>query len=292
MRKLTSILLVLLLILSLAVGVSADSRKVIDEAELLSEEERSSLESYAQHLTDTYDTDVIILTVWSMDGKDPESFADDYYDEHGCGIGNDHTGILFMLSMEYRDWAISTCGNAIYAVTDYGVEEFFSAAAPDLSEGNYYEAFYAYLAQLEVFLNAMKEGNPIDDYPYEYTGPGSYEHGTQEDIYYYDDLESGPRFGFFNAIISAVTGVFSALIGLSGMKRGMKTAVQQSGAGSYVDGNVNITTRMDIYKFSNTTRTPRNTDTGSRGGGGHSGGGSSVHHSSGGVSHGGGHGKF
>ena len=58
--------------------------------------------------------DVIVVTVASLDGKTAESYADDYFDFNGYGLGQDRDGILLLLSMEDRDWAISTHGFALF----------------------------------------------------------------------------------------------------------------------------------------------------------------------------------
>lgn len=290
MKKVSAILLILALVLVIAPGAFAAAPKVVDDAGLLSDSQRESLEQKAEELAETYGIDVVIYTVYSMDGQDPEGYADDYYDENGYGIGEDHSGILFLLSMEYRDWAISTCGDGIYALTDYGIESVFSDMAGELSDGNYYDAFCIYLSSLEGYLKAFQNGSPVDGFTTEYVGPGSYEGGTAEEVIHYGEDRSSWTDYLIRFLIALGIGAAAGGITLAGLKKSMNTAVPQRGAQSYLKGNVNITSHMDILVGSHTSRTPRST--GSSGGSGRSGGGSSVHHSSGGVRHGGGHGKF
>lgn len=95
------------------------------------------MEEKAQALADAYRIDVVIVTVWSLDGKSSEAYADDFFDGNGYGYGQGNSGVLLLLAMEYRDWAISTCGDGIYALTDYGIESVFSQIAGSLSEDAY-----------------------------------------------------------------------------------------------------------------------------------------------------------
>ena len=108
-RWISLFLLLILLISSLPVTSAAASPHVVDEANLLSSREVQSLNEQTEAMRNQYQMDVVILTVFSLHGKDPEAYADDYYDHAGYGVGSDHSGILLLISMESRDWAISTC---------------------------------------------------------------------------------------------------------------------------------------------------------------------------------------
>ena len=287
MRRYILIFLCLVLLIVSSLPCMAAQPKIVDDAELLTSDEVALLEAKAQQLTQTYGMDVVILTCYSFTGNSIEAFADDYYDNNGYGIGDDYSGVLFMLSMEYRDWAISTCGDTIYALTDYGTQELFSDIAPYLSDDEYYLAFDAYLDLLEEYFSAYDSGTPIDGVQEEYYGPGSYESATQEDVVYYDEVKD---FSWYikKFFISLVVGAIVALIVLLIMRSNMNTARQQHGADSYVrTGSCNIHRHQDLFLYStvNKVRRQENSSSGSSGG-------SSVHRGSSGRSHGGGHGKF
>lgn len=284
------LLLLLCFSLLLPVTVHAANPKVIDDADLLTNQETDLLESSAQSLADTYQMDVVILTVDSLGGKTSEAYADDYFDYNGYGIGDDFSGILLLVSMEQRDWSISTCGEAIYAVTDYGIESLAEVFLPYLSNGRYYDAFRIYLQELETYFKAYRSGDPIDGYIGSYDGQGTYQPGTQDEIVYYEE-----PFGFSDVmvrlLVALVIGAVIAGIVLLVMRGRMNTAKQQSGAKNYmVSGSYNLYRCQDFYLYSRTSRTRKQENNSSGGHGG--GGGSSVHHSSSGRSHGGGHGKF
>ena len=291
MKRILKLLLPFLMAFALCLPVLAEEQRVFDNAGLLDEWEVSMLEDKIQDLRDTYDMDVVLLTLNSLDGKTAEGYADDYYDENGFG----ENGMLFLLDMDTRSWYMLTHGTAIYAVTDYGIQEIFSAIASDLSDGNYYDAFDGYLDELYTYFQAYADGKPIDGYRDDYTGPGSYEPGTRDDVVHYPDYEPSYDSGyvFYPAQIgvSLLVGAIIGLIALLIARRGMNTVKSKGSATDYVRQNTfRITGRQDIFLYSNVTKTRRDTDSGSSAG--HSGGGSSVHTSSSGHSHGGGGGHF
>ena len=287
-RKFFNLILCLVLVIYLpcsAFASETDLPKVVDNGNLLTTEEENQLEQRARSLTETLEIDIIIVTVNSLDGKDVQAYADDYYDNNGYGIGPDYSGVLMMLAMDTREWAISTCGDAIYALTDYGLEALFRSMANDLSEGEYYSAFDTYLNELPRYFEAFENGDPIDGYHGGYDGPGSYEPGTQDDIIYYDpepDAGDYLRIIFTSLFSGSAVGGIAILV----MRGQMNTAKAQSGASSYLrDGSFRLTRHLDLFLYSRVNRTRRQQSSGG-------GGGSSVHRSSGGRSHGGGHGRF
>ena len=289
MKRILIFLICGILLFVSPLSVAAQEPKIIDNAGLLTAAEIADLELRAKTLTDQYMLDVVILTVDSLDGKHAESYADDYYDQNGYGIGSDYSGILLLLSMEYRDWAISTCGEAIYTFSDYSIQDIFSQIAEYLSDDQYYFAFIAYLDAIEVYMHAYQDGTPIDDFTDDYYGPGSYEPGMQEEVIYYptnrDISWYAKKIG-----IALLVGAIIAGIVLLVMRSKMNTAKAQHGAISYMLRNTyRVELQQDIFLYSQLRKVRKSENNTS---GGHRGGGSSVHHSSSGRSHGGGHGKF
>ncbi len=242
----------------------------------MSSSEEAALEEKAQALRQEYGMDVVILTVDSLDGKRPQEYADDYYDYNGYA----KDGVLFLLSMEERDWYISTKGNAIYALTDYGIQQVGESALPYLKNGDYYGAFDAFLDALPTYFSAYNDGAPIDGYA---DTSGDYYHGDQEGVVYY---EGQPR--RVNILISIAIGAVIGAITVLIMRACMNTKRPQRSAGSYLnDSSYHLRTNQDLFLYSNVTKTRIQQESSSSGGGG-----SSVHTSSSGSTHGGGGGKF
>lgn len=280
-RKLFNLLLSLGILFSLALTVSAEGLpRVADQAGLLTEEEEAYLTEKAASLGDSYQMDIILVTTDSLDGKTPERYADDFFDENGYGYGEDYSGILFLLSTEERDWYISTCGSSIYALTDYGIQETASAALPYFGDGSFYQGFDLFLDALVPYLEAWQLGDPIDgqaDY-----GDSGYA-GTQEVRAVYKKAPS--LFPLLLPCLSLGLAAAGATVGI--MAATMNTKRRQNAAGAYLkDGSFHISRHQDLFLYSRVTKTRReSSSSGSHGG-------SSIHHSSGGRSHGGGGGKF
>ena len=107
MRKILSLLLLLMLILSLSVpAFSAEEPLdyVEDYAGLLTNDEEEELQRWiCEYITDLQ-LDIVIVTTYGTSGKGVQAFADDFYDQNGYGYGPTQSGILLLLDMEAREW--------------------------------------------------------------------------------------------------------------------------------------------------------------------------------------------
>ena len=284
MKKVISVLLTLMLLSAFVISVAASepaAPSVVDNACVLDSEEIGTLTEKASDLRNRYDMDVVILIVTDLGGKSAQDYADDYYDDNGYGVGADFSGVLLLIATESRDWWISTCGDAIYALTDYGIESIFSDFSGYLSVNNYYLAFETYLDCLPEYFDAYYDGNPIDGHSGNYYGPGSYSPGDAEDIIYYDE----DSFGITDILISLAVGCGISGIAVWIMSAQMNTKRPQNSAANYLkQGTYRLHGHSDLFLYSNVTKVRRQENSSS--------GGSSVHRSSGGRSHGGGGGKF
>lgn len=277
MKRIFSLLMLLLFLTFLVPTARAvELPRVIDQAGLLSEQECTALSEKAASLKQAYGMDIIIVTNFSLDGKTPEEYADDYFDENGY----ENNGILFLLSMEFRDWYISTCGDGIYVLTDYGIQQVVEAALPHLADGQYFQAFDAYLDALVPYLEAFTHQDPIDgkaDYS------GNYDSGTQEEVVHYKKSSS-----FGQLVLSSLPiGLIIAAVTVFVMRSVMNTKRPQPAASCYMrEHSFNLRRCQDLFLYSNISKIRRQENSSA------SGGGSSVHHSASGRSHGGGGGKF
>lgn len=279
-RKMICLVLSLLMLLSATITASAEETlwRVIDNADLLDTAEESAHEETIRILRETYDMDVVILTVNTLDGKTPQDYADDYYDANGYGCGAEKSGLLLLISMENRDWYISTCGNAIYALTDYGIQQVGDALLSGFSI-SYDAGFRAFLAALPEYFEALENGAPIDGYA-DYSG--NYYHGDQEEVVYYEEPFTP------SVMLSFLLGLVIAGISVLVMRLGMNTKRPKHSAADYMQKNsFHMRQQQDLFLYSNVKKVKKQENTSSG-----SGGGSSVHRSSGGRRHGGGGGKF
>ena len=238
-----------------------------DEAGLLSEDEADSLLAQLDEISERQSCDVIVVTVASLDGKTAESYADDYFDFNGYGLGQDRDGILLLLSMEDRDWAISTHGFAITAFTDAGQSYMTDHFLSYISDGEYAQGFQKYAELCDQFLTQAKEGEPYDT----------------------DNLPKG-SVAFVWLPIDIVIGCIIAFFRAQGKKKRLKTVRKKVSARDYiVQGSLKVRTGREILlNRVVSSRDISSSDSSSSG----SGGGSSTHTSSSGETHGGSSGKF
>lgn len=280
-RKLIPFALCLFFLIALILPVSAASNlpMVVDNAGLLTNDEILLLEEKAMGLRAEYETDIVILTVESLEYKTAQNYADDYFDESGYGYGNLESGVLLLISMEERDWYISTSGEMIYALTDYGIQQLGESILWYLSEGEYFDAFETYLNEMPYYLDALAEGTPIDGYA-DFSGD-FYHEKNGETVYYEQD--TSPNF-----VVSLLIGIITATVTVLIMRGSMNTKRTQHSASGYLKaGSFRLKRRQDLFLYSNVSKVRRQQNNTSGGGGG-----SSVHRSSGGHRHGGGGGKF
>lgn len=247
---------------SLCVCAQDTPARLVDGADLLSESEEADILATLDEISVRQGMDVVIVTTLSLDGKSPMAYADDFFDYNGYGQGVGYDGVLLLVSMEDRDYYISTSGYGITAFTDAGIEYIGDEVVYYLSDGYYALAFSEFAELCDDFITRANTGSPYD----------------------YDSLPGEPYDPVFTLGVSLAVGLVIGLICVSIMKGKLKSVRPQSGAGSYLkDGSLKVTASRERFLYSHTTRVARASE--SRGG-------SSTHRSSSGRVHGGGGGKF
>ena len=143
--SLLSVLWIFILVFPVMASEIPEERQkplLVDEAGLLTEEESSELLNKLEDISQRYENEVGIVTVNSLEGKTAEAYADDYYDYNGYGYGENDDGLLLLISMGEREWAISTYGYShTTAFTDAGLEYIRGEFQSKLSSGEYAKAF-------------------------------------------------------------------------------------------------------------------------------------------------------
>ena len=251
---------------TLLIATGEHPTRLVDHANLLDEEEEQLLLQKLNEVSERQQFEVVIVTASTLGGKSPMAYADDYYDYNGYGYGADNDGALLLISMEDRDWWISTTGYGITALTDFGIERIGKDMIRDgLSDGDYYEAFVTFVKDCDSYVTQAKNGTPVDRNTYK------------------EPFAVVKRLG-----ISAVIGLIVALIVGSSLKGKMVSVRKATAAADYTrPGSFSLREQNDVFLYNNVTRTAKPQETRSGGGGG-----SSTHVGSSGTSHGGGGGKF
>ena len=120
-----------------AAGFAGDKDRVVDDADLLSASEETALREKLDEIRVRQKMDIVIVTAETLNGAAPADYADDTYGYNGYGYGNNKDGLLLLISMEDRDWYISTTGYGITAFTDAGIQYIGSKIKEPLSDGDY-----------------------------------------------------------------------------------------------------------------------------------------------------------
>jgi len=227
--------------------------RLADEARLLTSSETEDLSTLLNEISDRQKCDVIILTVDSVEGADPEWYAGARYLRDGYGQGEDADGILLLISKE-RDWAITAFGDGHTAVSDIAAREYIAdRILPDLGKDRYKKAFTLYAELCDKFITQAKTGEP-------------YKNGS---------LPAVPLSPVWIPL-SLVIGFALAFIITWVMKGKLKSVRKQAAAGDYLKaGSLNVTESRDMFLYTRMSKTPKPQNNSSGGGG--SGGG---HHSS------------
>ncbi len=226
-------------------AAAADFGRVYDEAGLLTEEERSSLESMAETISSAYGVGVYAAAVNDFrDYGDGTVFEVTYqlYHQRGLGEGADRNGIIVLLSMDDRDYAMFVYGPKAESVfNSYWQEQLEKEFLSDFGRDDWYGGFYNYISACDRYLERDANGG---------SGGG-------------DDGPVGPSggIGFFflvhrtQIIIWVIASCVIALLVCLLMRRKMKSVRRKVEANAYVtpDG-LTLTDQYDRYTHTTETR--------------------------------------
>ena len=258
----------------------------VDNAELLTPDERDALNNKLADISNAHQVEVAVVTVNSLDGKEVKEYADDFYDYNGYGYGENDDGILLLLAMDTRKWAITTYGSAIRTFTDYRQSCIMNDAGvlEDFGKSNYDDGFNTFADECNRWLTVTAEG--YDDDTDDIGWPSGYlsDPDTPKDT-----IKQARKFPVTYILIAIAAGLLVAFVVMKIIAAPLKSVTKQSGANNYiVPGSMSVTNAGDIFLYSNVTRTAKPKDNDSS----YSGGGSSTNDSSSGRSHGGSSGSF
>ena len=242
--------------------------EITDHAGLLTADQLQELDRQIRDLTAQYQTDFVIVAVESLDGKTPQEYANDFYDDNQCGYGANRDGILMLLAMNSRNYYFLTNGAPTEKLAQAGgLPALENKVVPHLSDGNYYLAFDTFLETAAAIV-----AKPL-------SAPGASNPAYNDDFVYigFDDIPSAAErwqtVGIF-AVIGLIIGFVTTFL----MKRGMKTARLKQNAADYVrPGSFRLTRQQDLYLYRTRTRvrvqSSNSSSGGSRSGGSRGGGG-------------------
>lgn len=282
MKRIISLFVALLLILSLCMPVFAtsesdtqttsdtnnplvdyfdslvDAEFVKDGAYLLSDSEINELNEHCAKLKKQYGTSVYVITTNTTNGKDINSYSESlYYDKE-----IDDKSICLVIDMGNRKVDVYATPDAMGEFNDVVREDIYKSLWDELTNNNFAKA-----AQL--FVNGVEH----------YLDPT-----TDKEDYLYKEPSKEPKKAIDGKwiVISLIAGFFISLMISLSLKKQLNTVSFQRGAASYVkDGSMNLTNSTDAFLYATVTKTEKPKDNGGKFGGMSSSSGSGGGHTSG-----------
>lgn len=143
---------------------------VFDMADMLSYEQWEDLEARAAAISKAHNCGVYFAFVedWTQSGCDDvyEATYQAYHDNQ-LGMGEGRDGIIVMLSMEGRDYAMFVYGSyAEYAVNGFGCEQLEGEFLSSFSDNDWYGGVSRYLDACDEYLTLADEGTPVRANPW------------------------------------------------------------------------------------------------------------------------------
>ena len=235
MKRLISIAVAVLLLALLVIPVSAAETPeacVYDGEMLLTDEEYWTLEDYAQEISTQRQCAVYFVTVDDFrDYGEGDIFnvARQFFLTSDFGMGEGKDGVMLILSMADRDYSLIVHGFGETALTDYGREYICEHFLDDFADDDWFHGVYDYLSYTDDLLSQAREGKIYDRYNW---------------------ITGGVLW-----VWSLILGVVISLIVCTVQRAMMRKKVhEQTGALGYVQGDVHITRKRDVYSHTTEVR--------------------------------------
>ena len=218
---------------------------VFDDADLLSDEEELALTEKLSGISGTYNAQIVVCTINSMDGGDIDEFLEYIYDYMEFGYGENRDGVLLLVCMDPREYRILSNGFAGVAIDSGDIDDIGDAIVSDLSDGDYAAAFDEFADQCDYYLGGFINGFPFN-------------------------------FGK-NLLICLVIGIIAGVVVAFILKGQLKTVRKQNQANVYVKpGSMQVTVHNDFFLYRDVTRTKKQSSSSSGSGSSRSTGGGSF----------------
>lgn len=283
-KRLISLALILLLLAALLPAAFAEAPAaeeteapvfpyVLDQAELLNDSRREALEQKAASLSEQHQCSLYIVTVqdYTKYNYDVYEAAKGIFQYYDLGWGADRDGVLLLLSMEDRDYALIGHGSKGETICGYEsswlIEDEF---LDDFKRNDWYGGFDDYLDACGRQLTKLENGGDVTEGADIITGPDGLEYHHYNNPYASTERSLLPRL-----LVVIFVPLVIALIVCLIFKGQMKTAREATRADAYlVPHSMNLRINEDIFTHRTETRTLIESDSNHRSGGG---GGSSFH---------------
>lgn len=142
---------------------------VTDVAELLSDDETLKLTQMALQVEERYGVGVYMVTVEDYSAFDPAGVYEatcGIYHEYTMGVGDEREGIMLLLSMKERDYALFRYGKqTAYAFDDYGLAKLEEEFLDNFAQNDWTGGFEDYVGTCAQYLEKAAAGKPVRKSP-------------------------------------------------------------------------------------------------------------------------------
>jgi uncharacterized protein len=117
-------------------------RLVVDDAGLLSQDQRNILEQKLDQFSDTTSNQITIVTIKSLNDASLEDYAVKLFRDWGIGTAKRNNGVLILVAQKEQKIKIEVGYGLEGAITDVQSKDIIeNDLAPNFKEGNYYQGF-------------------------------------------------------------------------------------------------------------------------------------------------------
>lgn len=225
---------------------------IASEGGYLTEDEVLDLETKAAEISEKYNCGVYAVIVQDYTAYGSGSvydYATEYYNSFGLGMGEGKDGILLLLSMADRDYALVCHGDAAHeAFSEYAQDKLSDAFLDDFGDDDWYGGMDDYITTAGEYLAMASDGTPM----------------TAS-----NDPAAQRRALIIKLAVVILVPLILALIVCLIFRSQMKPVKMQDSAGEYLIGGVKYSERSRSFSHETVTRVPLPKDDGDH----HSGGG-------------------
>lgn len=112
--------------------------KVYDFADLFNNTQESELFDKLTNFRKQTNLDIVIVTIDYNNKHNSAKYSDDFYDYNEFGIGDDRSGLLFLIDMDIRNIYVTTTGKAINIYTDQRINNILDNVFSYFGNQEYY----------------------------------------------------------------------------------------------------------------------------------------------------------
>ena len=232
-KKLICFLLAIIALFTICINVAADEAStqhtyITDEAGLLNNTEIAKLDELAENASKKYGVGIYAIAVdnyLNINNEGAYEAAYTIYHNRNMGEGEERNGIMLLISMADRDWAVFCYGKKCeYAFNSYGQSQLEKTFLDNFVNDDWYGGFEDYINECSNYLEMAEQGRPV-----------------RKSI-------------VVPIIIAVVAAMLIALIVLGFSWGKMISVSKKTVANSYIVGDLKLSEKADVFAYKNQVR--------------------------------------